>query len=271
MKKVIIPTDFSKNARLALDFAISNFNDSDTVFWLTHVYRMPYSGAVVSVDLDDLLKEDREEDMRKELTAARERFPGLQIKGHAIQGTFIDVISKIVENESIEMIVMGTTGATGAKGVLLGSNAANVVRHSKVPVLLYPNGCGISSMKKVVLASDLKHVKGYETFKAVRQIVKETGSKLDILHLESSTDDEIVKERESLLLDTIFVDLPHGFHSKELKHAEEDILDYAHEVDADLIAVVARSYGFFERIVHRSTSRKLSMLTNVPLLILREH
>jgi nucleotide-binding universal stress UspA family protein len=48
-------------------------------------------------------------------------------------------------------------------------------------------------------------------------------------------------------------------------------LDYAHEVDADLIAVVARSYGFFERIVHRSTSRKLSMLTNVPLLILREH
>lgn len=271
MKNIIIPTDFSKNARLALDFAINNFNDPDTVFWLTHVYRMPYSGAVVSVDLDNLLKEDREEDMRKELIAARERFPDLQIKGHAIQGTFIDVISRIVENESIEMIVMGTTGATGAKGVLLGSNAANVVKHSKVPVLLYPNDCGVKTMSKVVLATDLKHVRGYETFKAVRQIVKNTGSKLDILHLESSDDDAIANERESLLLDTIFVDLPHGFHTKEMKHPEEDILDYAHEVGADLVTVVARSYGFFERIVHRSTSRKLSMLTDVPLLILREH
>jgi nucleotide-binding universal stress UspA family protein len=271
MKRIIIPTDFSKNARLALDFAISNFNDPETVFWLTHVYRMPYSGAVVSIDLDNLLKEDREEDMRKELAATRERFPNVQIKGHTIQGTFIDVITKIVENESIEMIVMGTTGATGAKGVLLGSNAANVVRHSTVPVLLYPNDCGVKSMKKVVLASDLKHVQGYETFKAVRQIVKDTGSKLDILHLDSSGDDEIAMQRESLLLDTIFVDLPHGFHSKDLTVAEEDILDYAHEAEADLIVVVARTYGFFERIVHRSTSRKLSMLTDVPLLILREH
>lgn len=271
MKNIIIPTDFSKNAGLALDFAISNFNDPETVFWLTHVYRMPYSGAVVSIDLDNLLKEDRENEMRKELVAAREKFPDLQIKGHAIQGTFIDVISKIVKTESIEMIVMGTTGASGAKGALLGSNAANVVKHSKVPVLLYPNDCGVKTMKKVVFATDLKHVKGYDTFKPIREIVKNTGSKLDILHLASSGDDHLANERESLLLDTIFIDLPHGFHSKELKHAEEDILDYANEVNADLIGVVARSYGFFERIVHRSTSRKLSMLTNVPLLILREH
>jgi len=271
MRKIIIPTDFSKNAQAAMDFAISNFNDPDTEFWLTHVYRMPYSGAVVSIDLDNLLKEDREEDMKKELAAVRERFPGLHIKGHTIQGTFIDVISKIVENESIEMIVMGTTGATGAKGVLLGSNAANVVKHAKVPVLLYPNDCGVKSMNKVVFASDLKHVKGYKTFKPIRQIVKEAGAKLDILHLENYDDGLIDMERESLLLDTIFVDLPHGFHVKELKLAEEDILDYAHEAGADLIAVVARNYGFFERIVHRSTSRKLSMLTDVPLLILREH
>lgn len=271
MKNIIIPTDFSKNAGLALDFAISNFNDTDTVFWLTHVYRVPYSGASISVDLDNLLKEEREEDLINDLIAAREKFPGLQIKGHAIQGTFVDVITKIVENESIDMIVMGTTGATGTKGVLLGSNAANIVKNSKVPVLLYPSECGVKSMKKIILASDLKRVKGYETFKVVRKIVQDTGSELDILHLEHADDEPINIESKSLVLDSIFVDLPHGFHTKELTHPEEDILDFANEVDADLIVVVARTYGFFERIVHRSTSRKLSMLTNVPLLILREH
>lgn len=271
MKNIIIPTDFSENAKMAADFAISTFNGPDTVFWLTHVYRMPYSGAVVSVDLDNMLKEDRENELKNELKAFRAEYPELQIKGHAIQGMFVDVITKMVASEDIDMIVMGTTGASGAKGVLLGSNAANIVKHAQVPVLLYPKDCGINAISNVVFASDLKHVKGYETFQPIRQIVKDTGSKLDILHLENYEEGLIDVERESLLLDTIFVDLPHGFHVKELKHAEEDILDYAHDVNADLIVVVARTYGFFERIVHRSTSRKLSMLTNVPLLILREH
>ncbi|NVK66883.1 MAG: universal stress protein [Flavobacteriales bacterium] len=271
MKNIIIPTDFSANAKMAADYAINTFNGPDTVFWLTHVYRMPYSGAVVSVDLDNMLKEDREKELKNELKAFRTEYPGLEIKGHAIQGMFVDVITKMVANEDIDMIVMGTTGATGAKGVLLGSNAANIVKHAQVPVLLYPKDCGIHAISNVVFASDLKHVKGYETLKPIRQIVKETGAKLDILHLESQEEGVIDVERESLLLDTIFVDLPHGFHVKELKLAEDDILDYARDVNADLIVAVARTYGFFERIVHRSTSRKLSMLTNVPLLILREH
>lgn len=271
MKNIIIPTDFSKNATEALDFAISNFNDADTCFWLVHVYRLPYSGAVVSIDLDNLLKKDREEDLRGELKAIRAKFPGLQIQGHALQGMLVDIIAKIVKKESIDMIVMGTTGATGVKGILLGSNAANIVKNSNIPVLLFPTDCGVPSMKKVVFATDLEIVKGYETFQPIRQIVKKTGAELDILHLEDVEDLPIDNDREELLLDSIFVDLPHGFHVKELKHAEEDILDYAHDVNADLIVVVARNYSFFERIVHRSTSRKLSMLTNVPLLILKEH
>lgn len=271
MKNIIIPTDFSDNAKMAADFAITTFNSPDTVFWLIHVYRMPYSGAVVSVDLDNMLKEDREKELKQELDAFTQKFPALKMKGFAIQGLFVDVVTRMTEKEDVDMIVMGTTGATGAKGVLLGSNAANIVKNASVPVLLYPKDCGVNQIRKVVFASDLKHVNGYETFKPIQQIVKETGSVLDILHLENYEEGLIDMERESLLLDTIFVDLPHGFHVKELKHAEEDILDYAHEVNADLIAVVARNYGFFERIVHRSTSRKLSMLTNVPLLILREH
>lgn len=271
MKRIMIPSDFSENATRALDFAIRIFNDEETFFWLTHVYRLPYSGAVISMDLDNLLREDREAELKRELTTIRTKYPGIQIKGHAIQGLFVDEITKLVDSESIDMIVMGTTGATGLKGALLGSNAANIVKHAKVPVLLYPKECEVSSIKKVVFASDLKHVKGYETFASIKELVKETGAELDILHLEDFINEPIDEERESLLLDTVFNDLPHGFNLRELKVVEDDILDYAHEVDADLIVVVARNYGFFERLVHRSTSRKLSMLTNVPLMILREH
>lgn len=271
MKNIIIPTDFSENLRFAMDYAIRNFNSPETNFILVHVYRMPYSGAVVSIDLDDLLKKDREEELIKELEAIRIKFPGVQIKGHAIQGMFVDVITKMVTNDAIDMIVMGTKGATGAKNVLLGSNAANIVKHAMVPVLLVPDECKSTDLKTVLFSTDLLHVNGYESFEPIRQIVKDASARLEILHLEDLDDMPVDEERETLLLDTIFMDLPHGFNIRNLIQTEEDILDYAHEINADLIAVVARNYGFFERLVHRSTSRKLSMLTDIPLLILREH
>ena len=152
----------------------------------------------------------------------------------------------------------------------MGSNAAAIVKHAIVPVLLVPNDYDVVTMKRILFATDLKHVKGLESLKPLRQIVKKTGAILEILHLEDTDDVPVDEERESLLLDTAFSDLPHNFTVRPLIQTEDDILDFATEIKADLAVVVARHYGFFERLIHRTTSRQLSMLTDVPLLVLRE-
>lgn len=271
MKNIIIPTDFSKNADLALDYAIQLFPDPETQFWLVHVYRMPYSGAMISIDLDNLLMKEREEQLEKQLLTARINHPNVHFKGRAIQGIFVDVITRIVKADAIDFVVMGTTGATGAKGVFLGSNAANMVKHSTIPVLLIPQLASIHPLKTILLATDLKHVRGYESMHPIHKIVKATGATLEILHLEDLDDMPVDEERETLLLDTVFADLPHNFHIRPLLQPEDDILEFADEINADLLIVVARTYGFFERFFHRSTARQLSMVTDRPLLVLREH
>jgi len=53
-----------------------------------------------------------------------------------LEGHPADEIVKFAEQNDIEMIVMGTLGKTGLDRFLLGSAAENVVRHSKIPVLV---------------------------------------------------------------------------------------------------------------------------------------
>lgn len=270
MKNILIPTDFSKNADLALDYAIHTFPEPDTRFWLVHVYRMPYSGAVISMDLDDLLMKEREEEIEKQLQAARANHPNVDINARALQGVFLDVITRLIKTDHMDVVVMGTTGATGAKGVFLGSNAANMVKHSSVPVMLIPQLSALRPLNTILLATDLKHIHSYETMHPIHAIAKQSGAILEILYLEDLDNVPVDEEKETLLLDTVFADLPHNFTIQPLLQPEMDILDFAEEVNADLVIAVARNYGFFERLIHRSTTRKLSMITDRPLLVLME-
>ena len=270
VKHILIPTDFSENAEIALRYAISNFNGPEVIFSLIHVYHLPYSGAVISIDLDDLLKQERIKLMKQTLTDAREQFPQAMIKANTMQGLLVDGIAKLSESETIDMIVMGTKGASGIKEILIGSNAVNVMRHAKPPVILVPKETKVHVIRNIVFATDLRYINGFSSIKPLRNIVKSTGSKLEILHLQSDSDDPTEMNREELRLSTVFSDVPHRFHFEEMTQPEDDILDFAHKMGADLIAVVSRHYGFFYRMLHRSVSRKLSMHTDIPVLVLKE-
>lgn len=271
IKTILIPTDFSKNARSAVEYALQNFNGEDVCFWFLYVSRVKYSGATVSKDVDDLLREESEASMKDELELFRQKHPKSIIKGLAYQGALVDIVTKIVNKEQIDLIVMGTQGASGVKEVVLGSNAANIMKHSTKPLVLVPANHTTEQFKTILFATDLKFIKGYETIQPLHRIAKESGAKLEILHLskEKGTTDEHAKEE--LRLDTVFSDIPHQFHFQDQTIPEDDILDYSHKVSADLIVVVSRSHNFFSRLLHRSVSRKLSMHSDIPVLILKEN
>ncbi len=63
---------------------------------------------------------------------------GLEVEGIIAQGHPADEIIKYAENNSIDLIVMGTLGKSGLDRFLLGSVADKVVRNSKIPVIVVP-------------------------------------------------------------------------------------------------------------------------------------
>ena len=64
------------------------------------------------------------------------RAAGIEVEPVILEGHPADKILEFSEQESVDLIVMGTLGRTGLDRFLLGSVAEKVIRHSKIPVMV---------------------------------------------------------------------------------------------------------------------------------------
>ena len=91
-----------------------------------------------SVSTDDYIKDvtkvrkSQLDEMATKISFQKEKIHTIIKVGHPF-----DALLKIIEEESVDMVVMGTKGRTDLEYVLLGSVADKMLRHSPVPVVSY--------------------------------------------------------------------------------------------------------------------------------------
>lgn len=141
MNRIVVATDFSQNAKKALDTAEEIARESGAELHVLHVY--PLLMHAISSDLvpDDPQFEQR---LREQLEGTlAETLAGLSknltVASALIQGTPAREIPQYAENVGADLIVMGTHGRTGFQHMVLGSVAERTLRLSKVPVLTVPS------------------------------------------------------------------------------------------------------------------------------------
>lgn len=146
MKNILIPTDFSKNAWNAVSYAMEFFKEQRCTFYFLHTYtpsfyRMDYvlGGPSFSAIPDkglDISQAGLERTIEKVRTGyANPRHTYEMMSAFNI---LTDEINELTVAKDIDMVVMGTQGATGAKELFLGSNTVYVIRKARVPVLVIP-------------------------------------------------------------------------------------------------------------------------------------
>lgn len=140
MKKVLVPTDFSETADLALFYGVSVAEQYGAQLHLLHVIAdlgtiVGTTGEFTAVPVDVFAAIEKEQAAALEQLprgAAREKLDVVRAIRH---GTPYLEICKYAEQEKVDLVVMGTHGRTGLKHLLIGSVAERVVRASDIPVL----------------------------------------------------------------------------------------------------------------------------------------
>jgi nucleotide-binding universal stress UspA family protein len=66
---------------------------------------------------------------------------GVNVESVLLEGNPSEELIRYAEEEKMDVVVMGTLGKTGLDRLLLGSVAGNLVRHSKVPVMVVREKC----------------------------------------------------------------------------------------------------------------------------------
>ncbi|MEM7551607.1 MAG: universal stress protein [Bacteroidota bacterium] len=270
--RIIVPTDFSEIANNALKLAIDLAKKIDGELILVNAFNIPTSYGEVGVNnLVKGMAYEVEKDIEQKFIELEDNVEGLSeilFKTEVKHGTVSNVINSLVGLYNADLIVMGTKGASGLEEVIIGSNASDALKYSKCPVLVVPQNSSIEGLHKVVFASDFKRIDNKESLAPLKLIMLLYKSDLAILHINTSESDLSEEElEEKKALETYFKGSPQVNHELTYSSVESGIKEYISKNPTDLLAMVRRKHGFWEKLLKGSQTQKLVDHGDVPVLI----
>ena len=228
--RVLVPTDFTEVAESAISHAAMVAKSFDGEVVLLHV---------ISSDK----AKDMAEEKLKELADNSSNTYGVDVKFEIRKGSIFDRIPEVAKEIEAMLIVMGTHGVKGIQH-LTGSYALKVIGHSKVPFIVVQSKKSGGSIKDLVLP--IKFSQETKSKLAITaSIAKHFGA---IVHIFTANEtDEFIRTKVSRELTFA----KHYFDERGVKYEVEmapekgnfnpQMLDYASDIDADMIAIVNSS------------------------------
>ena len=170
-----------------------------------------------------------------------------------------DRLSQIIADEKIDLIVMGTKGASGLDRILFGSNAAKTIDHATCPVLSIPQGKRFKPFKKILLFSDFSELK--TELQDTIPLAKKFKCAIEVVHMnESSREPEIsvIKMVENLKeknrFDAIHIRMAKIDYQKDFVTQIETITA---NLRPDMICMHTLKYNWLEKIFTVSYTKDL--------------
>ena len=273
MKTILFPTDFSNNARGALNFAIEIANIFQSEIILFNSYPIPVYAADLPIDMSvsQSIRTESESNLKKLAEELTTLHPNLKFTTASNWGFASDEIITAAKDLCADIIIMGTKGASGIKKILMGSNTSSVIAKAHCPILAIPEGINFTNFKNIAFATDCLD----EELLAVEYLcswIKKFNSNLTLIHvadgiLNHSFESTIVlrfkeKIEENLLLKNVEYD---SIDSPDfVKGITEFLLDGLF----DLVVMAHHRHNFIEQLFNPSHAEKLSYKLALPLLMI---
>ena len=279
MLRILIPTDFSENAWNAIAYGLELFRKERCTVYLLHVNPLPpYSGAGTSIKgSTDMLRETMLQESEKNLKELLERInETLHNDRHtfitiSLYDFFVDSIKREVQDKQIDLIIMGTKGASGLKKVSLGSNTGDVITKVKCPLLAVPEEAEYKIPKEIAFPTDYFINYDVKVLDTLIGVVNRNEANLRVLHI-TKRGEELAREQiqNKEFLHDYLRGVTHSFHTITGSRLETAVQCFVESRDIDMIAMVAKNLNFFQRILFRPAVEEISYHTEVPFLVLHE-
>lgn len=265
--RVLLPTDFSENAALATQFALDIARRTDGYILALHAYDVPHYERSMTTSLLIEMKKSAEQNM-SDFEEQHLANSGIDYDSHVMIGNPIRLSREMVQKHELEMVVMGTKGASGLEEFLIGSNAASVIHNVEVPVLVVPPSSVVKDIKRIVLATDLEFKSKKPPLQALAKIARVYDAEIFLLHIQ---DEDGFPGGTRELIAEAMGDVKHSYHIASKKDdIEETILNFCEQKETDVVSAISKRYGFFQGLFHKSLTSKLAYHSNIPLLALHE-
>ncbi|MEL6918774.1 MAG: universal stress protein [Bacteroidota bacterium] len=278
MKRILIPTDFSKNSWNAIKYAIRFFRGVNCTFYLLHVanlnerpvHSLSFGIPVSSTDIPT----------KNQLESILENAKGYTNPKHhkwvpLLQyGYLIDMMRRQIVENKIDLVVMGTKGASGLKKLIIGSNTGDVITKVHCNTLVVPEDVRYQTPREILFPTDYNTFYSNIILDTMSELIQRSTANLSVLHIAKSNGDlsenqKINRKYLKDYLDEILLK-NNGFHLIKGDNTVKGIQKFVVEHKIDFMVMVAKNLNFLQQILFDSTVEKVSFHTKVPFFIIHE-
>ncbi len=259
MKKILVPTDFSEQSEFAIDLACQIIKKTGGQVIAIHVLdhtglydfsagssTYPMMGNPAGIDIDqkflETLYANAEEKCEKFLKPYEDE--GFAVIRKIKVGSAYHYITEEIAEEQIDLVIMGSKGASGIEEVLIGSNTEKVVRHAKCPVLTVKSRVLIENVNNIVLATSFSDEDLHVTDE-IRKLQDIFRAKLHLVRVNTpnnfETTRKIMEKAEAFIKENGLSNYTVNIYNDKVE--EDGIIFFAQDINADMIALATHGHS----------------------------
>ncbi|SKB43242.1 universal stress protein [Dyadobacter psychrophilus] len=264
MKTILVPCDFSKAARQAVEFAKEIALVSPGEIKVLHVVEPEYlygNGMAgqpyvfndpvlpISVFIQDA--EHEFENMKTALGDAT-----VKITLVVERGPLIETVLNVAERENADLIVMSSTGAKGLREFFIGSNSERIVRRAPIPVFVTHQTQHVNDIRDIIVPTSMDLTEN-EFLTEVKKLQAFFGAILHVLYINNYPMSLVHDQQATASLQSYanFYNLErYTLNVRRGANLEKGILDFASKMPGSIIAMSTHGYKGFEHLLKGSVA-----------------
>ncbi len=271
MKKILVPCDFSDPAVQAFKMAVEMATQSKGEILLLNVVELPVmheSVLMPTLTFEETFIKDMKAHAEKNFVKMKEKWAkdGPKISSFVEFGGTTPTIRDFVKDKKVDLILMGTHGASGVKEFFIGSNTEKIVRTAGVPVMSIKKQVKLASIKNIVFPTTgainreelILHVKALQNF------FKAT---LHILYVNTPSsfrrDMEIKPQLKAFAKHFMLKDFTLNVWNDYSE--EEGLKNFVHETKADMIVMATHGRRGLNHLMSGSIAEDAVNHINCPI------
>ena len=277
--RILIPTDFSKNAWHAIKYALELYKHNYCNFYILNVFSASNNilDSLLNLgpgsELYETAKLESENGLAKVLDMLA--FVNHDNKKHRFEtissfNNIVEAIKNIVEEKDIKMIIMGTKGKTDAR-IMYGSTAINVMEKVRnCPIIVVPEKSTIKLPKEIVFPTNYKKPIEKQELNHLLGIARNCSASVEILYISEKGELDNKQLTNKKILHESFNGVNNAFHKLSNMDIPTAINCFVESRGSDMVAFINRKHIFFGSILTHPLVKELGYNSKVPILVMHD-
>ena len=261
MKHILVPIGSTENSINTLQYAIDFAETINAKVFVMRAYKiLSKAGAFVSAD--DTMQRETNLYLRTMVNAIDRK--DVEIKLITAKGDVLESITSIDRELGVDLIIMGPKSNSIKDEVFLGNTSGSVLKQTNIPMLVIPEGCKFTPIKKILTAFKSGIINQENVLNPLKLVIDKFSATNNLLLVKTPnyTENDLVLNKE---LESIQSELT----TTENATTFQGVLEHFQSNNPDMLCVFRRKRGFFQKLWEKNTILKKEFHCSVPLLVLR--